>query len=183
MRTLKIINDNMKKVSDTNTLLDMLLEFEGVIDNFDIYAYKNWNKGEVIAGPELSRYFIEVSLMYPYKDMPDPEALLRLKKNQCEVKMFKDKLVRPKKILSADDTEIRMRADVPRRVAKAIYDDVWIVEVKMPRRFVDEFSTEQVEAAEDAYVDMEAKNSATDQSLGQQVSAVGDTITGTDDLI
>ena len=30
----------------------------------------------------------------------------------------------------------------------------------MPRRYVDEFSTEQVEAAEDAYVDMEDIQSA-----------------------
>ena len=183
MRTLKIINDNIKKVSDTNTLLDMLLEFEGVIDTFDIYAYKNWNKGEVISGPKLSRYFIEVALMYPYKDMPDPDALLRFKKNQCEVKMYKDQLVRPRKIRSAEDTEVKVRADVPRRVAKAKYDDVWIVEVKMPRRFVDEFSKEQVEAAEDAYIDMEATTTATDQSLGQQVSAVGDTVTGIEDQI
>ena len=51
MRTAKIINDNIKKISDTNTLLDMLLEFEGVLDNIELYAYKNWSKGEVVAGP------------------------------------------------------------------------------------------------------------------------------------
>ena len=45
MQTLKIINDNIRKISETNTLLDMLLEFEGVLDTFDIYAYKNWKKG------------------------------------------------------------------------------------------------------------------------------------------
>ena len=37
----------------------------------------------------------------------------------------------------------------------------------MPRRFVDEFSKEQVEAAEDSYIDMEAIQGAQDQSLGQ----------------
>ena len=37
----------------------------------------------------------------------------------------------------------------------------------MPRRYVDEFSKEQVEAAEDSYVDMEAMQSAQDQSLAQ----------------
>jgi hypothetical protein len=58
MRTAKIINDNIKKISDTNTLLDMLLEFEGVLDNLELYAYKNWNKGEVVSGPKLGRFFI-----------------------------------------------------------------------------------------------------------------------------
>ena len=57
MQTLKIINDNVKKISETNTLLDMLLEFEGVIDSFDTYAYKNWNKGEVIGGSQIRQIF------------------------------------------------------------------------------------------------------------------------------
>lgn len=167
MRTVKIINDNTKKISDTNTLLDMLLEFEGVLDGMDLYAYKNWNKGEVIDGPKLGRYFIEVALMYPHNDMPDPDAILRLRKNDVDVKMYKDKLISPRKIESIDDTEITLRGDKPRRTAKPKYDNIWIVELKMPRRFVDEFSREQVEAAEDAYVDMEAVQGATDQSLGQ----------------
>ena len=49
MQTLKIINDNVKKISETNTS-DMLLEFQGAPDSFDNHAYKNWNKGEVIGG-------------------------------------------------------------------------------------------------------------------------------------
>ena len=36
MRTAKLINDNTKKISDTNTLLDMLLEFEGVLDDIEL---------------------------------------------------------------------------------------------------------------------------------------------------
>lgn len=167
MRTAKIINDNIKKISETNTLLDMLLEFEGVLDNIELYAYKNWDKGEVVAGPNLGRYFIEVALMYPEKDMPDPDAITRLRKNSCEVKMYKDQLQKPKKIKTFDDTEIIVRGDQPRRVAKKETDNVWIVEIKMPRRFVDEFSKEQIEAAEDAYIDMEAIQGAQDQSLGQ----------------
>ena len=167
MQTLKIINDNIRQISDTNTLLDMLLEFEGVLDTFDIYAYKNWQKGEVVNGPKLGRYFIEVHLMWKAEDMPDPEALLRLKKNDCEVKMYKDKLTKSKKIRSMEDTEVVTRGNVPRRVAKKETHDIWMVEIKMPRRFVDEFSTEQIEAAEDAYVDMEAIQSGMDQNLEQ----------------
>lgn len=176
MRTLKIINDNIRKVSDTNTLLDMLLEFEGVLDSFDIYAYRNWRNGEIIEGPKLGRYFIEVSVMYPYKDMPDPDAIKRLQTNQCEVKMYKDQLVRPGKVQSIEDTEIKMRGDQARRVAKPVHEDVWVVDIKMPRRFVDEFSTEQIEAAEDAYVDMEATTSAQDMGVAEQPSVQGDTL-------
>ena len=92
---------------------------------------------------------------------------VRLRKNDCEVKMYKDQLVKPKKIMTVDDTEIKVRGAQPRRVAKKDTTNVWIVEIKMPRRFVDEFSKEQVEAAEDSYIDMEAIQGAQDQSLGQ----------------
>jgi len=176
MRTLKIINDNIRKVSDTNTLLDMLLEFEGVLESFDIYAYRNWRTGEIVEGPKLSRYFVEVSIMYPYKDMPDPDAIKRLESNQCDVRMYKDQLLRPSKINSLEDTEIKMRGDQARRVAKPAKDDVWIVEIKMPRRFVDEFSTEQIEAAEDAYVNMEDVAGAQDMGVAEQPAIAGDTL-------
>ena len=115
MQTLKIINDNIRKISETNTLLDMLLEFEGVLDTFDIYAYKNWKKGEVVKGPKLGRYFIEVSLMYPYQDMPDPEALLRLKSNDCDVKMYKDQLIKSKKILKHEIIDVSKPEQIPNR--------------------------------------------------------------------
>tara|TARA_Y100000361_G_scaffold124692_1_gene117916 strand:+ start:472 stop:1032 length:561 start_codon:yes stop_codon:yes gene_type:complete len=167
MQTIKIINDNVKKISETNTLLDMLLEFEGVVDSFDLYAYKNWDKGEIIGGPKLGRYFVEVALMYKHKDMPDPEGLLRLKENDCEAKMYKDTLVTSRRVKSIEDTEVVQRGNTPRRIAKKQDNPIWIVEIKMPRRYVDEFSREQVEAAEDSYVDMEAMASAQDQSLEQ----------------
>ena len=119
----------------------------------------------------LGRYFIEVALMYPQEDMPDPYAIRRLRENDCKVKMYKDDLVKSKRIEGIEDTEIKVRGTLPRRVAKTERLPVWIVEIKMPRRFVDEFSTEQVEAAEDAYIDMEDIQSAKDQSLDQQPQA------------
>ena len=49
--SVQLLNDQVKKVSDTNTLLDMLLEFEKVLEDIDLYAYKNWETGEVLEGP------------------------------------------------------------------------------------------------------------------------------------
>ena len=37
----KILNDKIVEISETNTLLDMLLEFEGVLDSLDLYEFKN----------------------------------------------------------------------------------------------------------------------------------------------
>ena len=58
-----------------------------------------------------------------------------------------------------DDIDITLRPDGSvRRKAKTMRENVWVVEVKMPRRYVDEFDTEVVQAAEDSYVDTESLN-------------------------
>ena len=60
----QMLNDSIKKISETNSLLDMLCEFEKVIDDADVYAYKNWDKGEILEGPDLKRHFVNVKLLY-----------------------------------------------------------------------------------------------------------------------
>ena len=61
------IRDTIESIYEGNTALDMLLEFEGILDNLHMYAYKNWINGEVVDGPHISRYWVEVTLMYPEK--------------------------------------------------------------------------------------------------------------------
>ena len=76
--SLKVLNDQIKVVSETNTLLDMLLEFEKTLDSLNLYAFKNWSKGEVLEGPTLSRHYINVKLLYVHDDMPDPAGMAHL---------------------------------------------------------------------------------------------------------
>lgn len=157
--SVQLLNDQVKKVSDTNTLLDMLLEFEKVLEDVDLYAYKNWEKGEVLEGPNLDRHFATVKLIYKEEDMPDPYGAKRLMARDCLVKYKKDVLLSPKKVKTMDDIDITLRPDGSvRRKAKIMRENVWVVEVKMPRRYVDEFDTEVVNAAEDSYVDTESLN-------------------------
>ena len=166
----KVLNDEIKKISETNSLLDMLCEFERILDDVDLYAFKNWNKGEVLAGPKLDRHFINVSLMYPYKNMPDPDGAKRLINKECLVKFRKDTLIRPKKIRTIDDVVIEARPDGGQKYkAKTKSEPVWVVEIKMPRRYVDEFSPEKIQADEDAYVDMQDIDSAADMTNNQAV--------------
>lgn len=156
---VKMLNDHIKKISETNTLLDMLLEFEKVLDTADVYAYKNWIKGEVLEGPKLNRHWVTVKLIYPYESMPDPAGAKRLMSRDCLVKFNKDTLITPVKVNSFDDVTLENRPDGSTRYkAKTKTEPVWVVEVKMPRRYVDEFASEVVEADEDSYVDTESLN-------------------------
>lgn len=151
---VKLLNDQIKKVSDTNTFLDMLLEFERVLDEVDLYAYKNWELGEILEGPDLQRHFVSVKLLYPYKDMPDPNGAKRLFAKDCTVKYTKDELISPVKVRSFDDIETTIRADgTTHHRAKTITKPVWVIEIVMPRRYVDEDQQSLADQDSDDYID------------------------------
>ena len=169
---VKILNDQIKKISETNTLLDMLLEFEKTLDNIDLYAFANWDEGEVLEGPTLGRHHLTVKLMYPHAKMPDPDGAKRLMARDCLVEYSKDTLIRPKRVRNFDDLIIEVKPDgVPSYKAKTTEEKVWVIEIKMPRRYVDEFDIDKVKADQDAYVDMEdisadAQMQASDVDVG-----------------
>lgn len=153
---VKLLNDQIKKISDTNTLLDMLLEFEKTLDGMDLYAYHNWQEGELLEGPILGRHYVTVKLLYPGKKMPDPEGAKRLMGHDCLVKYSKDTLLTPRKVRNFEDLVVEQRPDGSMKYrAKSDSEAVWVVEIKMPRRYVDEFDNDRVELDDEQYVDME----------------------------
>ncbi len=171
----KILNDNIKVISSSNSLLDMLLEFEKTLDGLDLYAFKNWIKGEILEGPTLGRHFVNVKLMYPYKDMPDPDGAKRLIARDCLVEYKKDTLIRPKKVQSFDDVTLEKRNDGSTRYKpKTLSEPIWVVSIDMPRRYVDEFTPDVVEV-DSEYVDMEDA----DLNSQNQASSINKTVPNT----
>lgn len=148
------INDNLETILGNESVLSVLLEFEKMLDSVDLYAFKNWQHGEVVEGPVLERYWVTVSLMYPYKMMPDPQGADRLVGYDCEVSYKKIKYTRPVKITTPDDMETNSKGQ---RVPKMVSSPAWIVTIVMPRRYIDEgnFDSESdmfdASAVEDAY--------------------------------
>ena len=74
MADIKDVLQNTKKIYMTDSALTSLMDFERVIDELDVYVFKNWKKGELVAGPEYEKYFITCTFMWPYKLMPDPRG-------------------------------------------------------------------------------------------------------------
>jgi hypothetical protein len=137
------LKQTLDHLVDSSSDLNVLLEFEEVLDNLHIYAYKNWEYGEILAGPDVSRYWITVSLLYPYKLMPDPDGALRLIKHGARVFFKKDTLLEPVKITRPEDlgpTEPRSG----KRKPKMKKSDVWVVTIEMPRDFVSEFESSKI---------------------------------------
>jgi hypothetical protein len=168
---VKLLDDQIKKVSETNTLLDMLLEFDRTLDNMDLYAFKNWLKGEVLEGPDVDRHYVTVKLLYPYQDMPDPAGAERLFDRGALVKYTKNQLISPVKVKSFQDvtTEMTDTGKVKYK-AKTKTEDIWIVEIKLPRRFVDEFSLDAIETEENEYIDADSLTAENQMDSEQQLT-------------
>ena len=48
---VKDIVDNTKRIYMSDSSMETLMDFERVLDEVDLYAFKNWKKGELIEGP------------------------------------------------------------------------------------------------------------------------------------
>lgn len=173
-------NDISKVLGDINnspTALDTLIEFEGTLDNLHLYAYANWDKGEVISGPDISRYWVEVTLMYPEKHMPDPEGALRLTRHECYVYFQKEKYTSSIHISSPDDIEADKDG---KRKPKKMESKVWLVKISIPRHKIDEFNSKQIEI-NGVEIDMSDISDAYDEDLNTAKELNNDSEDGFDD--
>ena len=155
------IIDNLRGIDKNGTLLDILLEFEHMLDEQGMYAYQNWKMGEVAHGPKLSRYWLNVTLMYPHLKMPDPKAALRLTNIGCEVNFKKSVLKVPVTPKSREDLD---KDNKPKLKSHKI----WLVDVWMPRKFVDEALQSKVQI--DGEVDATELSTAYEAGLDDETN-------------
>lgn len=145
---IKDIIENIKTISMTDSALNSLMDFERVIDELDIYAFKNWKRGELISGPKYEKYFVTCIFMWPHKKMPDPRGGERLLDYGCDIKYKKDFLSYPVKVKDTSDfkpgTHVPKQAKIP----------VWLVEIVMPKQLMLEINQGSLEL-ESGTVDME----------------------------
>jgi hypothetical protein len=142
------------------TLLN-LLDFERVLDELDIYAYRNWALGELVEGPDISKYKVSCIFMWPEKLMPDPRAGRRLLPFDCEVVYKKTKIKIPIKIENPSDFAAGTKK------AKIIEKPVWLVEITMPKSLMSDIRTGSIEL-EDEDLELEDLDDAYDQDLDQE---------------
>lgn len=126
----------IKNLSGMQIGLEMLIEFERTMDMAGVFAYQNWELGELVDGPHLDRYWFTTTWMWPRKLMPDPDAGLRLLKYDCRVGYREDVFLEPVRVLDPS-RDIDHRAQRP-HTARMRRIPVWLVTISMPRRFVDD---------------------------------------------
>ena len=126
IQTLDIIR-NIKKIYASDNIINSIISMEKVMDDVNMYAYKNWSKGEIIDGPHDTKYDVSATFMWEQADMPDPEAGKRLLNLGAKVEYKKDIRLSPKKIKSYADFRPGTRK------AKLEEQPVWLVRITVPK--------------------------------------------------
>lgn len=156
-----LVADNIKNIYMSEGSLLSLLDFERVLDELDIYAFKNWILGELVQGPDISKYKVSCIFMWPEKLMPDPRGAKRLLPFDCEIKYMKKTMKIPVKIEDPDDF-------IPgTHKARLIEKKVWLVEITMPKSLMSEIRTGSVEM-EGEQIDLSDLDDAYEEDLDQQ---------------
>jgi len=131
MQDIMNIVKNIDSIYNSNTSFNILKDFERVLDELDLYVYKNWQDGELCAGPKVDRHWVTCSFMWDKQDMPDPMGGKRLLDYDCKVSYSKDYLIQPRKIKVPDD--IRPGTKVKGKLDRK---DIWVVEIQMPKKLI-----------------------------------------------
>jgi len=121
---------NLQTLSEDNNSFGVLKDFERVIDELDLYVYKNWQEGEIVVGPNINRYDVTCKFMWPREEMPDPEGGRRLVEYGCQVVYKKDHIMVPRKIKDPSDYRPGTKK------GKIDAHPIWIVEITMPKKLM-----------------------------------------------
>ena len=139
--TIKPNINSVKKLYMSDDLLSMLCDFERVLDSMDFYAFPNWRLGELVEGPQISRYWVKCKFMWPLDRMPDPSAAKRLLPYGAKITYTKDKVQMP--------VEIRSPSDIRPGSHKGKLQDfpIWYVEMMLPKKLMADIKQGSVDIA------------------------------------
>ena len=161
------VADNIRDIYMSEGSLTTLLDFERVLDEVDIYAFRNWEIGELVAGPEIGKYRITCTFMWPKNLMPDPRGARRLLPFDCEVEYQKKEIKIPIKINDPSDYR------PGEKKAKLVTKEVWLVEITMPKALMNDIRTGSIEM-EDQDIDLDELDQAYEQDLDKEANQSDD---------
>ena len=162
------IVDTIKNIYMSDGAMNTLLDFERVLDEADVYAFRNWINGELVQGPEIGRYSCTCTFMWPYKLMPDPRATIRLANVGCNVKLLKSQLEVPVAVTSYEDFQSGSR------YPKMQENQVWFMQIEIPFELMDDIKEGSIDLA-DHTIDLSEIEDAYDSDLEQIDAGEGET--------
>tara|TARA_R110000796_G_scaffold16566_1_gene51620 strand:- start:1016 stop:1579 length:564 start_codon:yes stop_codon:yes gene_type:complete len=130
MKDITDVVKNISEIYDSDVAFTVLKDFERVLDDLDVYVYDNWDQGEVVFGPKISRHWVTCAFMWPADEMPDPMGGKRLLDYDCKVTYKKDKIIKARRIRKPDD----IRPGTKKGKLDTL--PIWVVEIMMPKKLI-----------------------------------------------
>lgn len=121
---------NVERIYDSNTSFQVLKDFERVLDELDMYVYKNWQEGELLSGPNIERHWVTCKFMWARSEMPDPMGAKRLTEYDCKIGYKKDYILKPRKIKKPEDIRDGTKK------GKLDRHPIWVVTIQMPKKLI-----------------------------------------------
>lgn len=130
---------NIESMYESNSAFNVLKDFERVLDELDLYVYKNWEDGKLADGPRVDRHWVTVKFFWPKDKMPDPMGGKRLLDYDCKVNYQKSFIVKPRKVIDQNDFRPGTKK------GKLDRHPIWIVEIKMPKKLLSDIYSANLE--------------------------------------
>ena len=134
MADIKDIISNIEQIYGSNNSLQLLKDFERVLDELDVYVFDSWIDGELVEGPKESRYYVECTFMWPYEQLPEPAGGTRLTEYGCRVQVAESKIATVRKIKTPDDIRPGTRK------GKIDHKDIWMIKISMPKKLMSDIN-------------------------------------------
>lgn len=151
----KVRNGIVSEYYDNSVMLNVAMNIEYFLcDEVILYPYKNWILGEVVAGPYVKRYFVEMTLRYEYEEMPDPEGMKVMARFGVRTTYKKIK----EHVLDDEKSEEQ---------GKKIYKDIeaWYVTLYIPKDLVSDSNQRKELDMIGDMLDLEALENVADDSV------------------
>jgi hypothetical protein len=162
MTEIKDLINNIKNIYMSKSSLENLMDFERVLDELDIYIFKNWDRGELVDGPKYEKYFITCTFMWPYRLMPDPRGGEKLLDYDVKVSYRRDTLSYPVDVKTYDD--FKPGTKVPKLAKKPI----WLVTLTLPKQLMKDIHQGSLEL-ESETIDVEDLEQAYEVGMDDEI--------------
>lgn len=155
------IVSTIKGIMTSDGSMSVLLDFERVLDEADIYAFKNWLFGELVKGPDIGRYDVTCVFMWPYDLMPNPRGAKRLLAIGCDIDFAESEIKVP--VQPKDYDDFIQGTMYPKSVERK----VWFVKITIPLELMDDIKEGSIDLA-DQTIDLAELDDAYDKDLDKE---------------
>lgn len=129
--------DTNKKLFRNESLLKVMMEIEALLDNFNLYVWKNWVEGEIVGGPFVQRHWVIMFLKYKFEEMPDPRGGMVLTKHGVKVYYKESFDWEPVEIKHPSDFEPGSKVPKMKKV------QIWLIRLHFPRHFLENLDIDE----------------------------------------